>query len=141
MAYCSLTDILERIPERVVIQLTDDDRVGVVDQAKVDAAIAQADARIDAYCGSRYQVPFDSVPAIVAEISADLAVYYLYSRKAEKIPEARAERHRAQIDLLKDIAKGVVTLGAAPAPEPKSGVSASFSGNERQFTRGKLKGM
>ncbi len=141
MAYSTLSDIKERIPERVIIQLTDDDKIGAVDLAKVDAAIAQADARIDAYCGKRYQVPFATVPAIITEISADLAVYYIYSRKAEKIPEARAERHKAQIDLLKDIAKGVVTLGAEPVPEPKSGVSASYSGNDRLFSRDKLKGM
>ena len=42
MPYATLTELLERIPEGVLIDLTDDDAAGVVDTDKVDRAIGDA---------------------------------------------------------------------------------------------------
>ena len=142
--YSALADILERISEKVVIQLTDDDRLGVVDQVKVDAAITRADREIDAWCGSRYTVPFAEPPAVIREISADLAVYHLYARKVDKIPETRVEGQKNALRLLEKISEGKVSLGVAQlppaAPAAVSG-GASFTGPDRQFTRDKLREM
>lgn len=144
MPYCTLDHIKERIPEKVVIQLTDDDRLGVIDPAKVAAAISRADKEIDAWCGSRYAVPFAEAPAIIVELSADLAVYHLYARKAEKVPETRESARAGAVKLLEQIGKGTVSLGVAQlppaAPAEVTGGGASFSGAPRQFTRDKLKG-
>ena len=144
MPYCTLADILERIPEKGVIQLTDDDRIGVVDQVKVDAAIARADKEIDAWCGGRYTVPFAEPPAVIRELSADLAVYHLYSRKVDKIPETRIDGQKNALRLLEKIGDGKVSLGVAQmppaAPAAVSG-GASFVAPNRIFTRDKLKDM
>lgn len=139
MAYSTLTDIAERIPAEILLQLTDDADTGSVDEAKAAAAIARADSEIDAWCGGRYAVPFATVPAIIAELSADLATYYLYSRRQEIIPEARSERYRANQALLKAISAGQVQLpGAASA---KTGATRiEVTSNDRLFNRGSLKG-
>jgi phage gp36-like protein len=144
MPYSTLADILERIAEKVVIQLTDDDRLGVVDQGKVDAAIARADKEIDAWCGNRYTVPFADPPAVIREISADLAVYHLYARKVDKLPETRVEGQKNALRLLEKISDGKVSLGTAQlppaAPAAVSG-GASFVAPDRVFTRDTLKDM
>jgi phage gp36-like protein len=144
MPYCTLADIFERLPEKVVIQLTDDDRLGVVDQVKVDAAIARADKEIDAWCGTRYSVPFASPPAVLREISADLAVYHLYARKVDKIPETRADGQKNALRLLEKISEGKVSLGVdqlpPAAPTVVSG-GASFVSGGRVMSRDTLKDM
>lgn len=139
MAYSQLADIQENIPEDILVQLTDDDATGSIDEAKVAAAIARADSEIDAWCGGRYSVPFDTVPAIIGELSADLATYYLYGRRQEIIPEARTDRYEANQALLKAISAGRVTLpGAASAKTGTTRIEVISNG--RLFSRTTLKG-
>jgi len=139
MAYCTLDDIKKLIPEQVIIQLTDDENLGTVNQARVDEAIAQADAEIDSYCGGKYSVPFSSpVPDIIKKISVDIAIYNLYSRKVEEIPQTRTERYRNAIRQLEGIAKGTISIGEDPEPAIPSQGGSEVSTNDRVFTRDKL---
>ena len=75
MAYCVQSDLTEAIHEDVLVDLTDDDNLGVVDASRVERAIADADAEINAYCGVRYSVPFDTTPALIRKLSVDIALY------------------------------------------------------------------
>ena len=43
--YCALSDIIDQVPEQKVIELTDDENTGEVNQARVDKAIATAGTR------------------------------------------------------------------------------------------------
>lgn len=142
MAYSTLTDITKLIPEESVRQLTDDEGLGEVNQARVAEAIAQADAEIDSYCCGRYTVPFASVPDVVRKLSADIAIYNLYSRKVEEIPSARAERYKGAIRLLDGIARGLIGLGVAPAPAAAAdgGTECNQTMDDRVFTKEKLEG-
>lgn len=135
MSYSTLTDILKLIPEAAIIQLTDDEDTGSVVTARVDEAIAQADAEIDSYCGGRYKVPFATVPDICKKISVDIAIYNLYSRKAEEIPPTRAERYKNAIRQLEGIAKGMISIGEDPEPEAptQSGIQMSKTSDDRIF--------
>src|SRR3990170_3018837 len=59
MPYCTQTDITNfEMTEAELIQLTDDANVGIVDPPKIVAAIAKADAEIDAHCQAQYTIPF-----------------------------------------------------------------------------------
>jgi len=137
MPYITLDEIKKSLPEEAVIQLTDDEDTGAVNQAHVDEAIARADSVIDAYCGSLYAVPFSDPPQAIKNISADLAIYNLYSRKVDAVPEARLERYRTGTRQLEAIAKGTVTLGSATvAPSEKP--EANTSDEERVFTKDTL---
>ncbi|MDN3515363.1 MAG: DUF1320 domain-containing protein [Candidatus Brocadia sp.] len=136
MSYSTLTDIKKLIPETTVIQLTDDENTGSADQSRVDEAIAQADAEIDSYCGGRYAVPFTTVPDIVKKISVDIAIYNLYSRKVEEIPETRAERYKNAIRQLGDIAKGIISIGEPEGDVPEAGgVQINTTTDDRVFTK------
>ena len=137
MAYSTLTDLKKLIPEITIIQLTDDENTGAVNQSRVDEAIAQADAEIDSYCGGRYAVPFTTVPDIAKKISVDIAIYNLYSRRVESLPETRADRYKNAIRQLEGIAKGLVSIGEQPEPPAPDtgGTQINVTSNDRVFTR------
>lgn len=142
MPYCTQADILERLPETNLIQLTDELGLGMIDAGKVAAAIERADQEIDAWCGGRYAVPFASPPAVLRGLSADLAIYFLYGRTQDVIPETRKDGHKNALRLLEKIAEGKVSLGVDPAPASPSDFGAAIvSGPGRLFSRDQLKGM
>jgi phage gp36-like protein len=140
--YCTLDDIKKLIPEDSLLQLTDDENLGAVDQARVEEAVAQADAEIDSYIGGRYGVPLSTVPGVVKKMSVDIAIYNLYSRRVEEMPEVRKDRYRSAVDQLKLIAKGTVSLGVAELPPAADtgGAETNKATDENVFTRDKLKG-
>ncbi len=141
MAYCTHADLLKRMSEADLIELTDDAGAGVLDSDAEARAIADADGEIDGYCGSRYTVPFSPVPGMIRKLSVDIAIYNLYGlRPLLKLPEEITARYDNAVRFLKDVAKGLVKLGAdAPTPvNPENTVS--IAGNSRIFTRDKMQG-
>jgi phage gp36-like protein len=168
--YCTLDDIKKQIPGEAILQLTDDNQVGITiemivaamagteqpdpdqDPALIAAAeeaagfigeaIAGADSEIDGYCSVKYSVPFAVVPAVIKKVSADLAIYNLYARRVETMPEVRADNRKNSIALLKDISRGMVKLGevADSAPTQKQ-QSPMVTSSPRLFGRDKMKGL
>ena len=150
--YCTLTDIKNLLPEEIIIQLTDDENLkpAVIDPAnaahaaiigRIDEAIEAADAEIDGYCAVNYTVPFSTVPRLVTGLSVELAIYYLYARRT--IPEDFQKRYDRAVSRLKDIAKGLMTLGVDPqsAPPASSGGAESNKPEpDRIFTLDKMRG-
>lgn len=140
--YTTLENISAQISEATVIQLTDDEGFGTVNPGRVDEAIISADAIIDGYCSSRYLVPFSPVPTIIAKCSLDIAIYNLYGRRVESMPELRDKNYTNALSLLKSISKGEITLGStevAPAALPAR--EAAIVSQPRQFTRDTLRGL
>lgn len=143
MAYSTQTDIEKMLPASDVVDLTDDEGTGAQVAARVSEAITQADAEIDSYCGGRYSVPFSSVPDIVKKCSVDIAIYNLYSRRVETIPETRSERYKNAIRQLEGIAKGIISIGEDPEPTASTGASyaeCNKTESDRIFTRPKMRG-
>jgi len=143
MPYCTLSDILGRIDETTVIQLTDDEGTGAVVTERVDQAIADADEEINGYVGTRYAVPMNPVPAILRKLSVDIAIHNLFGRRSRKEPEERAERYKGAVDLLKQIALGKFSLGPSdPDGNPPASDAPEMSADnpERAFTRDSMKG-
>lgn len=137
MGYCVQADLLERLSESLLGKLTDDTGAGQVDATVVARAIADADAEIDGYVGTRHQVPLSPVPDLVRKMSVELAIYHLYSRRMG-VPEEWRRRYEDNIRLLRDLAAGKVSLGredpgGSPVSEP-----VLYEGPERVFTRENL---
>ncbi len=138
MAYCTLSDIIKLVQESSILQLTDDENTGSVNQARVDEAIAQADSEIDSYCGM-YTLPFSFVPSLIRKLSVDMAIYHLYSRaSSEEMPPVRKERYEQALSYLRDIAKGVVTLGVEEEIADGTILTNKTTRN-RVFTRRKMR--
>lgn len=138
MPYCAYGDVKKNLPEETLVQLTDDEGVGTVNQARLSEAIAQADAEINAYLGARFSVPFSPIPEIVRTLSANMAIYHLYARRMEEIPKTRADRYNNALKTLGKIAAGEISIGAAEgAEEMKDRIRSSTSEEDRIFSRGK----
>ena len=139
MAYSTQTDIEEQVSQAELIELTDDTGAGTVDTSAVARAIADADAEIDGYCGARYTVPFSPAPAMIRKLSVDIAVYNLFSRRSNlKLPDERQKRYDNAVRFLRDLSRGLISLGADAPAEPDSGLPrASTNRDDRIFTTGK----
>jgi len=139
MAYSTQTDIEEQVSQAELIELTDDTGAGTVDTSAAARAIADADAEIDGYCGTRYTVPFSPVPAMIRKLSVDIAVYNLFSRRSTlKMPEERQKRYDNAVRFLRDVSRGLISLGADAPAEPDSGLpQASTNRDDRIFTTGR----
>ena len=123
-------------------QLTSEDGLTVV-QKVVDDAIADADADVDSYCGRRYTVPFNPVPGKVKSLSADLAVYNLFEKRAMQtggeVPPAYRKTYEDAISFLKDVANGKAVIdGAVVPPENPKRTGGSFNANDRVFSKDSL---
>lgn len=133
MSYSTSDDILLQIDEQDLIQLTDDLGSGIIDADVVTRAIADADQVIDGYLGSRYSLPFTTVPGILRTLSVDIAISNLYARRRDTIPEIRKERQQAAIRFLEMVGRGQITLGVDD-PDLGSSDSAEYSADDRVFT-------
>jgi phage gp36-like protein len=130
VAYCTIDDLKERLPEAKLVELVDDEGAGALTpkgQQRIDRAIADAGSEIDGYCMARYPVPFEPVPAIIRKLAVDIALYNLFSRRGfdEESPDRIiVTRYRDAVRLLQNLAQGLVTIGA-PQPPPDRGLDVS----------------
>lgn len=138
-AYITKTDIIEQLPLESLIQLTDDDGIGVVNDARVDAAIADAEGEADGYLSTAYTVPLSPVSGVVKKFCVDIAIYNLFSRR-DAMPPEREKRYENAVKFFSNAAKGLVSLGAN-APEPSSSTfTTDIESSERTFSRDKMEG-
>jgi phage gp36-like protein len=142
--YSDLIALKERLPEQTIIDLTDDAGLNVVDPEGVDRAIGDADTEIDAKIGGRYTVPVTPVPPLLQRLSLDLAIEILYGRRPDlETPEAVIRAAKNARLLLSEIAAGKASLPgvAEDTTDSTSGAGASFTANERLFTRSRMGGL
>lgn len=140
MAYSVRDDIIDALPLDDLIALTDDDGLGMVNDAVLARAIADADSLIDAYCEGRYQLPLNPVPAIIRRLSVDFAIYNLYSRRAVDMPDGRSAAHKNGLEFLEKVAARQISLGAAGGQAAETPVPGMVAGNDRLFSRNRLRG-
>ena len=135
MAYSTIDDILAQLDVIDLMQLTDDTNSGIYDDAVVTRAITDADVEIDGYLGSRYALPMASVPGVMRKYSVDIAVYNLYSRRSDTIPDIRRDRYVHAVDFLGLVARGSIGLGADdPDGSPSDAGRADYAADDRVFT-------
>lgn len=131
--YCSQSDLEDRIDPQLLRALTDDDDDGLADTSLVNAAITDADALIDTYLRARYTVPLSPVPDAVLSISASVAIYFLLMRRREIVPAEHQKRYEAAIELLDQLARGEIALGAAQSSTSSHLPQSSRDTDDRTF--------
>lgn len=143
MAYSTKTDILKKITDPELAQLTSE--TGVTDDAVVTECIAEADAEIDSYAGRKYAVPMSPVPDRVRNLSIDITLFKAASRRAFKlggISDAIRQLYEDALSFLKDIAAGRAVIDGAVTPaENKGRTGGKFSSNDRIFSNDSMSGM
>jgi len=136
--YITQDDLFSQISEEELISLTDDEELGSINTERVNACISQAEAIIDSYLGARYKLPFEVVPEVLKKIAVDMTVYFLESRRRAPTEERR-QNYEDAVKFLKDIAKGIASLGISQEVDVPQENKPEITANERIFTRGSLK--
>lgn len=108
MNYATQNDLIERFGEEELLGVAESEVHGTLDQSRVDAALSDASRHIDSYLRLRRSVPVDPVPGVLVGACADIARFKLHDDHA---PDEVAERYKATIQWLKDIAAGKASLG------------------------------
>jgi len=133
MSYCAKADLLDRPGgERELIQLTDLDNLGVIDDTVLNVAIADADAEIDGYLIN--YLPLAVVPANLKRLACDITRYRLYR---EQVTDRVKDDYDNAIKYLEKVATGKIKLApdtAGSLPEVAGG-TAEFSSSPSVFSR------
>ena len=132
MSYNTKQNMIDRYGEEELIQLTDRDRDGVIDDAVLDQAIADAGAEIDGYLAGRYQLPLGTVPPILTVYACDMTRYRLYDDAATEQVE---KRYADALKFLRLAAEGKVQLGPAD-----DGSKATPAGGAQMESGGRIFG-
>ena len=136
--FADITAMQERFKERDLIQLTDDAGSGAVDGAKVDRALASADALIIGYIAARYQDTASFAgQAILTDVACDYAFSLLWQSDA---PDWVLAKRKAAVATLKDIAAGTVKLDAGTDTAAPRADQILTSGPDRRFSRDSMGG-
>ena len=137
MAYASRQDYESRFGVDELIQLTDKDGVGQVDDTAWSQAQVDGDAEIDSWLQSRYVIPLASVPTVLVRISCDIYRYYLHGTQ---VPEFIEKRYSAAITFLKALSKGDVNLNLDRNSVPVQGTDeVRVTAPSRTFSRESLR--
>jgi len=140
MAYSTQTDLEDRVSAAELVQLTDDAAIGQIDASVISRAITDADAEIDGYCGTRYAVPFATVPAIVRKWSVSIAVYNLFTRRRRE-DDAVIRDYDNTVRQLQAVSAGKLSLGADdPDGNPPQADRPQITQPGRVFSRDNLEG-
>lgn len=138
MAYTTIDNVKLDLEETILIQLTDDNNNGKVDENVVNRQIAKADGVINIYIRGRYPLEGDvTTPAFITDIATQLTVYFLYDRKQRDVGnESIQDIYDRSIEMLKEIQKGEATPFEAE-DEPKVLVTNKDS-TSKTFTKSVL---
>lgn len=134
MPYTSLSLLTDRYGLDELIQRTDKATpyTGAVVEAVLDRAIADADAEINGYVGTRYTLPLpEPVPAVLVPIACDITRYRLYD---DAVPEVVRQRYEDAVSRLKDIATGRLSLGIDPASVTPAAGTVKVRSRDRLFS-------
>lgn len=140
MAYLTPAELATRYGQDRLIDLTDRDGDGLADDPMINQALADASAEIDGYLAARYALPLPMVPAILARIAGDIAIYRLLSlRRLGDIEDAR-RRYEDVRRLLEAISRGTVSLGLPVEQRPGLSLAAAKSGPSPVFGADEMEG-
>jgi phage gp36-like protein len=143
VTYALPRDIINRYPNRDLVQLTNEDPTATtVNTAPLQQALDDASAEIDGYLEGRFALPLTDPPAVLNRLAADIAIYRLQAlRPLHDVEDAR-RRYDDAVAMLTKVAAGALTLGlAADNQEPAPATAAEGTqGPNRVFSRDTLKG-
>lgn len=140
MPYVTLAQLIERYGEPALIAVTDrgEFATGVVNEAAIDRAIADADALIDGYLVRKYALPLAEAQPLLVKVAGSLVFYDLHTFQPD---EKIVNDQKLAIATLRDIASGAVALTVAGLePQNNAGSGARITDRDRLLTQDNMKG-
>ncbi len=127
---------MERLPDYLQAQLSDDTHGGVTSAAVVDYAIEAGDDEFDSYAAAAgLHVPLTgTIPGIVVQIVQELAVWHLRKRMHYVDETSRLLYEDARL-WCRDLSSGKVKLSIDPQPDAASDCEALVTSSERMCSR------
>jgi len=129
--YSTASDLEKLLAPDTIRQLADDGLGAAEPEVVIAEAIEQADREIDSYLGMVMDLPLDTVPPIITNLSAKIAAYNLHRRRSHlELGEWGKEYDRC-LKVLQNIATGKLTIGpkaegdTSKAENPGRGVMIS----------------
>jgi phage gp36-like protein len=134
MSYASRQDMIDRFGQQELMELTDRNNLGVIDDAVLNSSIADADAEVNTYLAGRYALPLTTTLPILTRFAADIARYQLYGTRAS---EQVLQRYKDAIAFFKSVANGTASLGldALSAEIPVQSGDVQVVSSPRVFSR------
>ena len=129
MSYATPADLIARFGVQSLIDLTDRQGVGAMDEEVLILALADAEAVIDGYLAGRYTLPVSTAAApLLTGYACDLARASLYTDL--DLPDTHPVRLRVREArrFLELVGQGKLSLGGAPAPAPNGPVVQTIAG-------------
>ncbi|MHB8382576.1 MAG: gp436 family protein [Candidatus Binataceae bacterium] len=143
MIYAAPQDMINRYPNRDLVQLTNEDpTVSTVNTTLLTQVLDDASAEIDSYLEARFALPLNDPPSVLNRLASDIAMYRLQAlRPLHDIADAR-RRYDDAIAMLTRVSAGELTLGLAAdnTEPPVAGAAEDVVGPRRVFSRGRLRG-
>jgi len=138
MSYATIADLRQWIDEATLVQLTDDDDTGLVNEDVVATVLESASIEIDGYLGGRYPLPLATPPAILGKYCVDIAGWLLYVRRDAGAPPHWLERYKTAIAFLNKVAAGTLKLGAGDPEGTGSNGTLVVAAADAEFSSNKL---
>jgi len=132
--YCTIQDLIDRVGEDELIELTDRSNVGELDAAVINGAIADASSLMDGYIATRYTVPLAvDFPVMLTRLCCNIARFNLYDTHPT---ENVKQQFDATMKVLGQISKGHITLSLNSGNEkPAQGDAVQMQTNPAVFSR------
>jgi len=107
MLYCSKQGLIDRFSEDELIQLTDRNNLGVINDDVLNRSIEDASTEMDGYL-SRFNFSVDTLPESLEPFACNIARYHLYDNAPT---EHVTTRYNNAIKYLEKVNKGTLTIG------------------------------
>jgi phage gp36-like protein len=111
MAYCIINDLYGNETKDAIAQLSNDTQPSKVDENVVNTIIAEQSDEIDSYVRGRYPLEKVATDPVLKKICIELTLFELrYRRNKSKITDSIQKSYDRQIQKLRDIQSGKMTL-------------------------------
>jgi len=139
--YATVADLTALYGEQEVIVLTDreerenaEETAGTVDATVALEALQRASSEADSYLAARYPLPLASTPQALASVVCDIARFRLTGGETTETTPI-ADRYKAAIAWLKDIASGRAVLPGVATVAAGGVGGVEFNAGRRVFAR------
>lgn len=109
MSYATFADVVSRY--KPIQTMVGSDSSTYVTTAEVASVyIWQSESYVDAFLGMRYPVPLATVPPLITQVTADLALFHLMVEKLPQVPDFMEKRKDRCDEILRSLRDGRMVL-------------------------------
>lgn len=141
MTYATSAQFVESFGQELTIEITnlEDPTATTVNATVMTRGLTRASSLIDSYLSGRYALPLSTTPEVLTTLCLDIARYQMGHNALE---DDVRQRYEDALKMLSDIAKGILSLGLAPADEPTTLPQGSpvYTAPTAVFTRDSFEG-